>query len=51
MISDMASSILLTLIVIPAIYALVKGRRLSWQVETNARECNPSLGMADGGRT
>lgn len=51
MIGGMVSSTVLTLVVIPAIYALVKGWGLSHQTETDERVRDPSFGVANRGRT
>ncbi|MFG1423158.1 efflux RND transporter permease subunit [Roseixanthobacter liquoris] len=47
MIGGMVSSTLLTLVVIPAIYALVKGWQLPREVEAAARVRDPALGAAE----
>jgi Cu(I)/Ag(I) efflux system membrane protein CusA/SilA len=47
MIGGMASSTVLTLLVIPAIYALVKGRGLGTRTEEARREAPPSLKAAE----
>lgn len=47
MIGGMVSSTLLTLVVIPAIYALVKGWRLPREMEADARVPDPALGLVE----
>ncbi|OYY07171.1 MAG: CusA/CzcA family heavy metal efflux RND transporter, partial [Rhizobiales bacterium 35-68-8] len=47
MIGGMVSSTLLTLVVIPAIYALVKGWRVPREVEADARVPDPALGLVE----
>ncbi len=47
MIGGMVSSTVLTLVVIPVIYALVKGWRVPREVEADARVPDPALGLVE----